>query len=476
MDVKLPPNPYKQLRLLNRRQWNFFALGFLAWTWDAVDFFSVSLTVSDIAATFNRSVTDITWGITVTLMLRSVGAIGFGAIADSYSRKWALIGAIFCYSIVELSTGFVQSYSAFIGVRCLFGIFMGAIYGVATSTALEDAPPEAHGILSGLLQEGYALGNLIAAAAALMVPVSPHGWRAIFWFAACPPLLLIIWRLCLPETDAFIAAKKRRKYEEAETKGSSLTSYFKAAKPAVQQHGWVLLYLLLLMSGMNFLSHGSQDLYPTYLTNSLQFSPTKVTVTTVVSNLGALTGGIFCGWLSSWIGRRVTIIGICIIGATIIPAWALVHNNGIMAAAFFEQFCVQGAWGVIPYYLFLLSPDHFKAFVVGTSYQLGNLVSSASSTIEATISERFPLSNGTNGLLRYDYGKVLAIFLACVYGYLIIVVFLGPESKYDDGTKRIPPMGYTNTDTLGRRDSHDSMQEAKPVTDSDTTENVTQNV
>jgi len=193
------------------------------------------------------------------------------------------------------------------------------------------------------------------------------------------------------------------------------------------------------MAGFNFMSHGSQDLYPTFLTSQLGFSSNKETVTMVVANLGALTGGVTVGHVSEFFGRRLTIIVACIIGGALLPAYVLVRNNGIMAGAFFEQFCVQGAWGVIPIHLMELSPPLQRTFVVGTSYQLGNLISSASSTIESTIGERFPLANGPTGLARYDYGKVMAIFMGCVFAYTMIVTFIGPERKDRDlaeGTTR----------------------------------------
>ena len=175
-------------------------------------------------------------------------------------------------------------------------------------------------------------------------------------------------------------------------------------------------------------SHGSQDLYPTMLTNQFQFSPNAVTVTQVLANLGAMTGGTVIGYSSQIFGRRFSIIFISIVGGALLYPYTFTHNKRVMAAAFFEQFCVQGAWGVIPIHLMELSPGSFRTFVVGTSYQLGNLVSSASSTIEATIGERFPLPP-LKKVKRYNYGKVICIFLGCVYAYVILMTFIGPERR-----------------------------------------------
>jgi len=192
----------------------------------------------------------------------------------------------------------------------------------------------------------------------------------------------------------------------------------------------LLIYMVLLMAGFNFMSHGSQDLYPTMLTNQYRFSPDAVTVTQVVANLGAMSGGTIVGYSSQSLGRRFSIIIICIVGGALLYPYTFTSSKAVIAAAFFEQFCVQGAWGVIPIHLMELSPGSLRTFVVGTSYQLGNLVSSASSTIEATIGERFPLPplvKGGKTTKRYEYGKVICIFLGCVYAYVILLTLVGPE-------------------------------------------------
>jgi len=418
---------------LNRRQWAFWFIGFLGWAWDAFDFFSVSLTVTPIATQFNKQPSDITWAITLTLMLRSVGAAIFGILGDRYGRKYPYIANLVLLIIFEMCTGFVQTFPQFLAVRALFGISMGGMYGNASATALEDSPIECRGLLSGLLQEGYAFGYLLAAVFNLAITDnSPHGWRALYWFGAGPPVLLILWRLYLPETDAFLLMQRERMEigHENVAKG-----FLRQAKPTLKKHGFRLIYLVLLMAGFNFMSHGSQDLYPTFLQRQLGFSQGKVTVTTVVANIGAICGGAIVGHSSTFVGRRLSIIISALFGGALIPAWILVRNNGIMAAAFWEQFFVQGAWGVIPIHLLELSPEHFRSFVVGTSYQLGNLVSSASSTIESTIGERFPLPPLANGLSRYDYGLVMAIFMGCVYFYVIIMVMIGPEERKRDHIK-----------------------------------------
>ncbi|PHH67689.1 hypothetical protein CDD83_6465 [Cordyceps sp. RAO-2017] len=185
------------------------------------------------------------------------------------------------------------------------------------------------------------------------------------------------------------------------------------------------------MAGFNFMSHGSQDLYPTMLESQLGFGPTRVTLTQVVSNLGAMLGGTLVGFGSQSVGRRLSILVCCVAGGALLYPYTFVGSDAVMAAAFFQQFCVQGAWGVVPVHLMELSPGAFRTFVVGTSYQLGNLASSASSTIEARLGEQFPLPAPPGGEAaageRFEYGKVICIFMACVYAYVIALTLLGPE-------------------------------------------------
>lgn len=234
----------------------------------------------------------------------------------------------------------------------------------------------------------------------------------------------------LPETAVY--RERERLREEAKRSGAHGTDsvgsvFLKEGKIAIRKHWLLLAYLVLLMAGFNFMSHGSQDLYPTMLQNQLGFSANKVTVTQVVANLGAMTGGTVVGFLSQSVGRRISIIVCCVCGGALLYPYTFVRTTSIMAAAFFQQFFVQGAWGVIPIHLMELSPGAFRTFVVGTSYQLGNLVSSASSTIESRIGERFPLSPTPDGKSRYDYGLVICIFMGCVYAYTMLLTFLGPE-------------------------------------------------
>ncbi|MCJ1442267.1 MAG: hypothetical protein MMC23_002760 [Stictis urceolatum] len=198
------PNSISTQRLLTTKHWLFFWVEYLGWTWDAFGFFTVSLTVEGLAETFERSNADIAWGITLVLMMRSIGSIIFGIAADRYGRKWPYVVNMILFITFELATGFCQIFHQFLAVRALYRIAMGGLYGNVAATALEDAPGEARGILSGMLQQGYAFGYLLATVfSRALVNTTPHEWRPLYWSGACPPILLIVFRWFLPETDTY---------------------------------------------------------------------------------------------------------------------------------------------------------------------------------------------------------------------------------------------------------------------------------
>jgi len=289
-------------------QWLQFFSGWLAWTVDAIDFFSVSLNVTALGHKFGRDTHDITTAITLTLLFRSVGAVLFGGISDRYGRKWPLVFNLCLVCALELGAGFVQTYHEFLAIRSIFGIGMGGIWGMAASTALENLPVEARGVASGLLQQGYAVGYLIAAVINLkLVPEARLKWRAQFWTGSGISFFAAVLRASLPESEVFLNAKLAQK-EKGEDTGHKTKQFLKQVKEMLKTHWLLCIYAILLMTGFNFLSHGSQDIYPTYLTTSKNFSSHNATVATIIGNCGAVTGGVVAGYISQYIGRRLTIV------------------------------------------------------------------------------------------------------------------------------------------------------------------------
>ncbi|KAI1745617.1 carboxylic acid transporter [Xylaria scruposa] len=431
-------NPIHVLSDLDRHQWLMFSVGFLGWTWDAFDFFTVSLCVTEIATEFKTTNSAVSWGITITLMLRSVGALIFGSLSDRYGRKWTMITNLFLFIIFELASGFAQSLPQFLGVRALYGIAMGGLYGPAAATALEDLPYDARGILSGVYQQGYAVGYLLAAIFyRAVVPTTIHGWRSLFWLGSGPPVLIIAFRWWLPETNASQVMRAEREAAMAQKQGSKQKAFTGAiawlrdVRASLRENWFLFIYMVVLMTGFNSCSHGSQDLYPTFLKNQVELGPTEVTVISVVGQIGALIGGTTIGYVSTFFGRRLSMITCCIIGAAVLPAYIIPRSLDLIASAFFLQFFVGGVWGPVPIHLSELSPPALRTTAVGLTYQLGNLASSAAATIQATIGERFPLSP-KDGVKRYDYGKVIAIFMAAVWVYMLIFLFFGPEMTQEE--------------------------------------------
>ncbi|HSV33671.1 MAG TPA: MFS transporter, partial [Pyrinomonadaceae bacterium] len=330
--------------------------GFLGWTLDAFDFFLVGLSLTAIAAEFHKDDKAIALSITVTLAFRPVGAFIFGLLADRYGRRLPLILDLIFYSFVEVLSGLAPNYATFMVLRALFGIGMGGEWGVGASLAMEKVPPKLRGVLSGLLQEGYAAGYLLAAACYFFV-FPRWGWRPMFFIGGLPALLAIFVRLRVKESEVW----ERTRHENWSQLGRGIASHWR-----------LFIYLVLLMMMMNFVSHGTQDLYPTLLKRAWNFSPRKVAAVTAFTMVGAISGGILFGLLSDRFGRRRSMIIALFCAILVIPLWALSPALSLLlAGGFVMQFMVQGAWGIIPAHLTELSPDSVRGFLPGFSYQCG---------------------------------------------------------------------------------------------------------
>ncbi|GAA95496.1 hypothetical protein E5Q_02151 [Mixia osmundae IAM 14324] len=383
------------LRKLTGMQWLYFFAIFIAWMSDSVDFFSVALNVTLLRNFFatkqpDISIGDITTSITLTLLFRTLGAIIFGIAADKYGRKWPLVVDLLLCAAFSLATGFVTTFEQFLVVRSCFGIAMGGVSGM-TIASLERLPIETRGLLGGVLQQGYSTGFLVASIFKLAyVDSHTHGyWQASF----CAHRFL---------HDVKIAARR---------------------------HWRRFLYAVALMAGFNFYSHGSQDLYPSFIQQTKGLSASLATKSTIIGNLGALVGSL-AGGLSQHLGRRLTIIVCCIWAACFIPLWILPSSFSALAlGAFCLQIGIQGAFSVVPAYLLELSPVAVRATFPGVAYQLGNAISASSAQIEARAGEGLMTPEG-----RPDYGKAQAILVAVVSIYLIVLVCFGRE--YPEGESK----------------------------------------
>src|SRR5467141_4281911 len=348
--------------------------GFLGWTLDAFDFFIVVFLFDTLARQFGVTKKEIVLTTTATLAMRPVGALLFGLLADRFGRRIPLMANVIYFSIIELLCGFAPSFNAFLILRALFGIGMGGEWGVGASLAMEAAPVRWRGILSGILQSGYSIGYLLAAVAArFLLPV--WGWRPMFWIGALPALLALYIRTKVPESEAW-------KQHRAASTGQVLR---------IVAGEWKRFsYLVVLMTFMMFLSHGTQDLYPDFLKEVHKISSAMVPNIEMIYNLGAVVGAIVFGHISQVAGRRKGMIAALGLSLVMIPLWAFGGGLvAILSAAFLMQAGVQGAWGVIPVHLSELSADSARGLMPGLAYQLGILLASPTNLIQYSLHERF---------------------------------------------------------------------------------------
>ncbi|MGB2626968.1 MAG: MFS transporter [Candidatus Acidiferrum sp.] len=375
--------------------------GFLGWTLDAFDFFVIVFLYDTLAKEFSVSKKAIIFTTTATLALRPLGAFLFGLLADRFGRRIPLMANVIYFSVIELACGFAPSYTVFLILRALFGIGMGGEWGVGASLVMESAPPRWRGVLSGMLQSGYSIGYLLAAIAARVV-LPTWGWRPMFWLGALPALLALYIRNKVPESEAW-----------KEHRAESMTHVLKV----VAAHWKRFAYLVVLMTFMMFLSHGTQDLYPDFLREVHKVLPARVADIAMLYNVAAVVGAIAFGQLSQSFGRRKGItlaLGLCLV---IIPLWAFGATLPLLVAgAMLMQIGVQGAWGVIPVHLNEMVPDTARGLMPGLTYQLGILFAAPTNNIEFALHQRF------------GYQWAIAGFEIVTILSLAVLLWLGTES------------------------------------------------
>ncbi len=353
------------------------AAGFLGWTFVAFDFFLVVVTLTAIAREFHRPDKDIALSIALTLGFRPVGAFIFGLLADRYGRRRPLMIVLVFYSVVEVLSGWAPTYATFMVLRGLFGVGMGAQWGLGASLTMEKVPARSRGMLSGVLQEGYAVGNLLASLCYLFV-FPRWGWRPLFFIGGLPALLALFVRFRVKESEVW----RKTRHESWGQLGRGIASHWK-----------LFVFLVMLLTMMNFVSHGTQDMYPTFLERQWGFSPRQRISINAFSAIGAIAGGILFGFLSDRIGRRRSMIAALLLAIVVIPLWALAPSLALLlTGAFLMQFMVQGAWGIIPAHLSELSPDSVRGFLPGFAYQCGVLLAGSVAYIEALFAERMSYS------------------------------------------------------------------------------------
>lgn len=401
---------FGRFRGLTPVQRDTFIACFLGWSLDAFDFFILIFCISALATQFQAKVSAVTEAIFLTLAMRPVGAFLFGLMADRFGRRPTLMLNVVVYTLFEVASAFAPTLPAFLVIRALFGIGMGGEWGVGAALAFETLPAEGRGFFSGLLQEGYVVGYLGAALAyGTLFPVL--GWRGMFVIGALPAAVVLYMLYIVDESPAWLQGRVSR--GTAPSLGRDIAS-----------HAGLFVFLVILMFAFNSFSHGTQDLYPTFLQKNLQLSPKVVSFIAIVYNIGALLGGILFGTLSERIGRRRAIAIAAMLAIPVIPLWAYSHTVPLLSlGGFLMQFMVQGAWGVIPAHLNELSPPSVRGTLPGFAYQLGNLISSRNAVIQAKVAE-----------MRYagSYAPVLAWTVVVVASLVAIVTLSGRERRGAD--------------------------------------------
>ncbi|HET9596960.1 MAG TPA: MFS transporter [Anaeromyxobacteraceae bacterium] len=405
------------LRLLGRGsrtpltsdQRSAFVAALLGWTMDAFDYFIVVLVYAEIAADFGTSLTQMAFLTTATLVMRPVGALLFGLWADRAGRRVPLMVDVLFYSTVGFLCAFAPNYTVLLVLRLLYGIGMGGEWGLGAALAMEKIPAERRGFFSGVLQEGYSAGYLLASATFLVVhSVLGLSWRWLFAVSLVPALVSLLIRSRVRESEVWKTTREEMKATRTSFKDVFLS-------PAVLRR---FAYLVALMTFFNWMSHGTQDVYPTFLQKGAHLSATTATWIAIVYNVGAIVGGMVFGGMSESFGRRRTIILCALLALPVVPIFAYSQTAGLLClGSFLMQVFVQGAWGIIPAHLTELSPDAIRGFYPGVTYQLGNCLAAFNLPIQQALA------------VRHGYPFALAATIVPVLLGIAILVALGPEAR-----------------------------------------------
>jgi SHS family lactate transporter-like MFS transporter len=397
------------LKSLDSSQKSAIWASYLGWTLDAFDYFLMVFMFSAIAREFGTDVKTVTQAVFLTLAARPIGAFCFGWLAERFGRRPVLMADIILFSVLEFASGFAPSLTTLLVLRFLFGIAMGGEWGLGASLVMESIPPKLRGPVSGLLQGGYPSGYFVASLVFYLL-FDRIGWRGMFMVGVAPALLVLLIRIHVKESPVF-EARRGKAYV------NPVGELFR--------HWKIALYLVVLMTAFNFFSHGTQDLYPTFLQKQHHFDTHTTGILAAVMNVGAIVGGIGFGIWSERIGRKRAIIVASLLALPIIPLWAFAGTPLLLAVGgFLMQVAVQGAWGIIPVHLNELSPPLARSLFPGFAYQLGNLIASRNAPIQAGIAE----SHGNN--------YALSLALVCGITAVIIAIWtaIGPERKNADFT------------------------------------------
>ncbi|CAG8659447.1 MFS general substrate transporter [Rhizophagus irregularis] len=400
-------NPLKLLKSINKTQFITFFVTYLSWTFVSFDYFIVTFTLPYIAKDFKLKPSDVAVSITLMLTFRPLGALIFGLLSDKYGRKYPLMANIFIFSGLQLASGFAPNFLTYSITRAIFGMAMGGEWGLGAALAMEALPLESRGLLSGILQEGYALGFLLAAVVYYAV-ITNWGWRTTYYIGSFPILLVLIIYFLVPESEEW-------KRLHAERKTTKINPREKT-RSIIINHWKIFLFSILLMTALNFIVHGSKDLYPTFLNVQLDFTPGQITFITIIANIGSIIGGFINGYICHFLGRKNAMITFTFLAGCFLPLYVLPRNYIVLTiGAFAVYLCIGGSWGSIPAYLNEIAPVELRGTFPGLVYQTGTLLASSSAQIEAFFGEMIKEEGSP------DYGLTIAL-LTSLFVIVIIII------------------------------------------------------
>src|SRR5499427_3238444 len=387
---------------VTRDHWYAVLASTIGWTLDSFDYFVVVMVLTEIAEEFHRTNAEVALTITLTLAFRPVGAFLFGLMAEKYGRRIPLMIDVLAFSALSVASGLAPTFGSFVVIRALFGIAMGGEWGAGASLVMEKVSPRWRGLLSGILQQGYTTGNLLASLAYFLI-VPRFGWRALFFLGGAPALLALFIRSKVKESEVWERTHRKEWSQLWTVIKSNLTTF---------------VYLVLFLTFMGFCGHGTQDMYPTFLKTQRGFSAQGAAVMTMIANLGALVGGVLVAMISDRAGRRRSIVCGLGIAVLVIPLWVFSPSTAMLAlGAFLIQFGVHGAWGVVPAHISELVPDQIRGFMPGFAYQCGILLAGTITYLQALFGS------------ATSYSNAMALTAVAVFASTAVVVSLGPEKR-----------------------------------------------
>ncbi|KAJ1960773.1 Carboxylic acid transporter [Dispira parvispora] len=421
-------NVWTLLKLMNGTQYLVFAAMFFGWCLEGMDFYLASITLSEVADTFEIPISRMAVATTLTLAMRPVGALLFGTLGDRFGRRWPLVANVAVCGLVSIGSAFAPNFTIFAILRSIFGIAMGGEWALSASMTMESLPKPCHGLFSGILHQAGPLGHIFAAL--LHLGVFPSlGWRPIYWIAAIPTVVIILMRVIIPESPEWLRQRSERMARQAlEDNPSDTSSYFSSLWIDVIRYRKTALHMVALLASLAFVARSLTDLYPTVMRVQLQI-PVNVTTAALISrDVGTMLGAVISGYLSQYIGRRTAMLGSIALALAFVPLFAIpqVGWQVILGAIIITTF-IGGFQGVLAVFLHELGPSANRVLFMGLTTQCANLITGATAQIESILAEKWPRT--ARGTVNFTaiMGIVMAIFLCFTLAMLYFVKETAPK-------------------------------------------------